>query len=132
MLSYWQEAGRCGRDGRNAFSFIWYDNFTLSLKTTSKCIADIIINIDSTCIRRQIVDLLTVGTKEDTTDTKKCEGCDEQHCQCPPCKCCAVCIKNVLVMKGASIVRIRVEIFFKYRECNDIAGHNACPATITN
>ena len=88
------------RQGFDFFdSFDLYDNFTLSLKTISKCIADIIKNIDSTCIRRRIGDLFTVGTKEDTTDTKKCEGCDEQHRQCPSCKCCAVCINNGLVMK---------------------------------
>ncbi|CAC5389597.1 unnamed protein product [Mytilus coruscus] len=91
VLSYWQEAGRCARDGRDGFSFILYDNFTLSLKTTGKCIRDIIKNT-STCIRRQIENLLTVDNfKEDTTDTKKCEGCDLQHYRCPSCKCCAEC-----------------------------------------
>lgn len=97
------------------------DYLQLRLKTTSKCIADIIKNIDSTCIRRRIVDLLTVGTKEDTTDKKKCEGCDEQQCQCPSCKCCAVCINNVLVMKGASIV---LKNFKKYREIKNDINYN--------
>ncbi|CAG2236210.1 recQ [Mytilus edulis] len=94
VLSYWQEAGRCARDGRDGFSFVLYDNFTLSLKTTGKCIRDIIKNT-STCIRRQIVNSLTVDNfKEDTLDTKKCEGCDLQQCRCPACKCCAECSKN--------------------------------------
>ena len=36
ILSYWQEAGRCARDGRQGFSLILYDDFTLALKTTDK------------------------------------------------------------------------------------------------
>ena len=28
VISYWQEAGRCARDGRAGFSFILYDKFT--------------------------------------------------------------------------------------------------------
>jgi len=30
VLSYWQEADRCARDGRNGFSLILYDHFTIS------------------------------------------------------------------------------------------------------
>jgi superfamily II DNA helicase RecQ len=30
-LSYWQEAGRCARDGRNGFSLILYDHTSLYL-----------------------------------------------------------------------------------------------------
>jgi ATP-dependent DNA helicase RecQ len=39
ILSYWQEAGRCARDGRQGFSLILYDSFTLALKTTDKDMA---------------------------------------------------------------------------------------------
>ena len=29
ILSYWKEAGRCARDGRQGFSLILYEGFTL-------------------------------------------------------------------------------------------------------
>ena len=92
LLSYWQEAGRCARDGRNGLSIVLYDNFTLSLKSTSKDIADIIKN-DRTCIRQQVVDALTVGEKIGM-NTAVCTGCDSAHCDCASCRCCSICIKK--------------------------------------
>ncbi|CAG2235815.1 unnamed protein product [Mytilus edulis] len=41
VLSYWQEAGRCARDGRQGLSLIIYDMFTVSLKNTAKDIAKV-------------------------------------------------------------------------------------------
>jgi hypothetical protein len=40
----------------------------------------------------------------------KCEGCDEHHCQCPSCKCCAVCIKKC---PGHERSKYSVEEFLK-------------------
>lgn len=56
VISYWQEAGRCARDGRQGYALIIYDNFTLSIITTGKGISDIINSADKICIRQQIVD----------------------------------------------------------------------------
>ena len=92
LLSYLQEAGRCARDGRNGLSIVLYNNFTLSLKSTSKDIADIIKN-DRTCIRQQVVDALTVGEKIGM-NTAVCTGCDSAHCDCASCRCCSICIKK--------------------------------------
>ena len=61
VLSYWQEAWRCARDGRQGYALIIYDNFTLSMKSTNKNISDIIKNIDKKCIKQQIIDVLTVA-----------------------------------------------------------------------
>lgn len=36
IISYWQEAGRCPRDGRQGFSLIFFDNFTALLNSTDK------------------------------------------------------------------------------------------------
>lgn len=44
LLSYWQEVGRCARDGRSGWSIVLYDNLILSLKSTSEDIADVITN----------------------------------------------------------------------------------------
>ena len=90
VLSYWQEAGRCARDGRNGFSLIVYDHFTLSLKTTGKDMANIVKNKDNKCIRKEIISLLSVGEVE-KLDTNYCEGCDGPRCTCSACSCCSVC-----------------------------------------
>lgn len=90
VLSYWQEAGRCARDGRNGFSLILYDHFTLSLKTTGKDMANIVKNKDNKCIRKEIISLLSVGEVE-KLDTNHCEGCDGPRCTCSACSCCSVC-----------------------------------------
>ena len=92
LLSYWQEAGRCARDGRSGFSIILYYNFTLSLKSTAKDIVDVIKN-DKTCIRQQVVDALTVGEKT-VLKTTPCIGCESTYCDCGACKCCSVCCKK--------------------------------------
>jgi superfamily II DNA helicase RecQ len=49
ILSYWQEAGRCARDGRHGFSLILFDCFTLALKTTEKDMAAVVKNDSKTC-----------------------------------------------------------------------------------
>ena len=36
ILSYWQEAGRCARDGRHGFSLILFDCLPLRLKQRTK------------------------------------------------------------------------------------------------
>lgn len=90
VLSYWQEAGRCARDGRLGFSLIFYDNFTLAMKNTSKEMGDIIRNLNSRCIREQILEVMTVGDKI-VAKSKPCAGCSVDQCGCAACKCCSVC-----------------------------------------
>jgi superfamily II DNA helicase RecQ len=58
ILSYWQEAGRCARDGRLRFSLILYDGFTLALKITDKAMAAVVKNDSKTCIRKLILETL--------------------------------------------------------------------------
>lgn len=43
IISHWQEAGRCARDGQQGFSMILYDNFTASLKTTDKAMSKMLM-----------------------------------------------------------------------------------------
>lgn len=90
ILSYWQEAGRCARDGRQGLSLILYNNFTLSLKTTTPEVKDMIKNKDNKCIRQQIIDFLSVDDNQ-TMVNKPCDGCDETFCKCSACLCCCVC-----------------------------------------
>ena len=87
VLSYWQEAGRCARDGRVGYSLILYDIFTLSIKSTNKDIANIIKDRRDSkdvaverCVRCRIVDLRTVGEIE-SQEQQSCDGCDSQCCK---------------------------------------------------
>ena len=94
VLSYWQEAGRCARDGRDGLSLILYDGFTLSLKSTAKEMAQILKNTsEEKCIRLQILNHLSAGSKLDII-TKTCRGCESHVCKCQSCRCCSVCAKK--------------------------------------
>ena len=90
VISYWQEAGRCARDGRQGYSLILYDNFTASLKSTNKNMSGIVKNVENKCLRQMILDYFTVSGKEDLKHDK-CQGCESSRCQCNLCQCCSVC-----------------------------------------
>lgn len=89
-ISYWQEAGRCARDGRKGLSLVVFDNFTASLKTTDKTMANIVRNSDKMCIRQAIMDVFTVKERE-IFENKPCTGCEDFFCACSSCRCCSLC-----------------------------------------
>lgn len=90
VLSYWQEAGRCARDGRPGYSYVLYDNFTLSSKGTSKDLKTIILESDG-CYRREILKYLGVSDFDDK-DPIICIGdCGTDRCLCTKCMCCCKC-----------------------------------------
>ena len=90
ILSYWKEAGRCVRDGRQGFSLMLYDGFRLALETTDKDMAAVVKNDFKTCIRQLIVETLG-DEKMPMSQTSSCEGCNLKICLCFSCKCCSVC-----------------------------------------
>ncbi len=92
ILSYWQEAGRCARDGRQGLSLILYDNFSLSLKTTDRDMASI-VKTSEMCLRQQIMDVLTVGERKEIVTTA-CDGCEHDRCVCSACRCCSYCCRK--------------------------------------
>ena len=92
-ISYWQEAGRCARDGRNGYSIILYDNFSASLKTTEKTISEIVKNPHEKCIRKQIMHVFSISDDTEINNVP-CEGCDLPVCSCACCKCCSICLKK--------------------------------------
>ena len=57
VISYWQEAGRCARDGQPGYSLIIYDNFTAALKTTDKDMSQLVKNVAEKCFRVQILNV---------------------------------------------------------------------------
>ncbi|OWF48544.1 uncharacterized protein LOC110452937 [Mizuhopecten yessoensis] len=88
ILSYWQEMGRCARDGRPGYSYVLYDNFTLSCKGTQKDVKSI-VNVE-TCFRKTVLSYL--GDKTDPSVPEVCNGdCDTERCLCAKCLCCSRC-----------------------------------------
>ncbi|CAC5388946.1 recQ [Mytilus coruscus] len=117
VLSYWQEAGRCARDGRQGLSLIIYDMFTVSLKNTAKDIAKIVQNKDNTCIRTQVLSLLSdQKTVASLSVSNICSGCDLQHCDCSYCRCCSVCIEKCPCQKRCFF---NVQIFLNQEHEDD-------------
>ena len=87
-VSYWQEAGRCARDGRQGLSLIVYDNFTAALKTTDKAMASIVKNSKTQCLRQSVLDVFTA---KETIINVQCSGCQDEFCSCQSCRCCSYC-----------------------------------------
>jgi ATP-dependent DNA helicase RecQ len=93
VISYWQEAGRCARDGRCGLSLIMYDNFTASLKSTDKSMAEIVKNSEERCIRKMVLGKFDV-IDTDFSELSVCSGCNEAKCVCTSCNCCSTCAKK--------------------------------------
>lgn len=111
ILSYWQEAGRCARDGRQGFSLILFDRFTLSLKTTEKTIAEVVLNKDNKCIRQQLLNHLAYDEEVCVSlSPESCSGCDLLQCQCSSCKCCSSCIEKCPCQARR---KFNIQTFFK-------------------
>ncbi|KAK6168569.1 hypothetical protein SNE40_021075 [Patella caerulea] len=94
VISYWQEAGRCARDGRPGYSFVLFDNFTMSQRNTSKDIKLIVQNMNNQCIRQLILQYFRPHKLNEMIfyESTICDGCDDEFCQCQACLCCSVCI----------------------------------------
>ncbi|XP_053377011.1 uncharacterized protein LOC128547710 [Mercenaria mercenaria] len=93
VISYWQEAGRCARDGRQGLSLILYDNFTASLKSTNKDMSEIVKSSEIKCLRQMIINHFTVSGKEDISH-HVCSGCKSSPCKCDSCRCCSFCSRK--------------------------------------
>ena len=103
VISFWQETGRCARDGRQGFSLVLYDNFTASLKSTDKNMAQIVRNPAGKCMRQMILDYFSVSD-QGKLDHKSCTGCELEQCKCSHCLCCSVCAKQCPCNKDDSYV----------------------------
>lgn len=91
VVSYWQEAGRCARDGRKGVSLVIFDGFTASLKTTEKAMSSIVVNKEHTCIRQMIMGFFSLSEEHTLCSRERCAGCNAHMCTCESCVCCNVC-----------------------------------------
>ena len=95
-LSYWQEIGRCARDGRDGYAICYAFK-----RSISKCNSDDLKNMlekdeQTQCIRKEVLRTFKLKGIPDiavppTSDMH--ENCNE-HCSCSKCQCCIVCLKS--------------------------------------
>ncbi|KAL3847593.1 hypothetical protein ACJMK2_018496 [Sinanodonta woodiana] len=87
ILSYWQEIGRCARDGRKGL--LPYK--TSMLKTTDINMIEVVKN-RQVCFRRKILDASWITELDKLpTDLKECSTGSCNICSCDKCNCCVNC-----------------------------------------
>ena len=92
VLTYWQEVGRCARDGRTGYALL------LSCPISGKSnIEPAMKNVSSPtsqdCLRQLILNHMKIKGMADI-DLPGCnEACTDiiEKCKCPKCLCCSVC-----------------------------------------
>ena len=96
-LTYWQEVGRCARDGRPGYALCLLDNNTKSQKNTKEDMRNIANKASIACIRRTVLQNFVVQG----VDSKELEQLDEDEGLCLGCQssntdhCCTYCCKYV-------------------------------------
>lgn len=100
-LSYWQEIGRCSRDGKSGTCYLYLYPGALDKRRVDEKMISICKNTQ--CLRIQLLEHLTVTgmnlcriqeLKEREICTKNCDGC-----KCKYCICCSRCIESCLCNK---------------------------------
>jgi superfamily II DNA helicase RecQ len=96
-LSYWQEIGRCARDGRDGFALCYAFQRSIS-KCESDSIKSLFKEDPSKCIRKEVLktfQLKGLLPAKSSTTKKTHDNCGEQSsCHCAKCNCCSVCLQS--------------------------------------
>ncbi|KAJ8321139.1 hypothetical protein KUTeg_001264 [Tegillarca granosa] len=94
-LSYWQETGRCSRDGREGYAVCYAYQ-----RSITKCEDQVLKSCPEggKCLRLTILSCFFLkGMKKDQLDVLKskseCDQLCENICRCQFCSCCCVCWK---------------------------------------
>lgn len=92
-LNYWQETGRCARDGREGYAICYAYS-----RSVTKCEDDSLKLVPESdeCLRYKVLSsfLLDGMNKKELTKIKDktvCEGECSGNCRCSNCMCCIIC-----------------------------------------
>lgn len=109
ILSYWQEVGRCSRDGQPGRAYLYATMMSLrDPERVEQSFIDVCSEIrknEVECLRLSILKFLKLP-KMDTTrlnelqERTTCDGKCEGECSCSMCICCSVCKVNCLCSTG--------------------------------
>ncbi|WAR31107.1 RECQ-like protein [Mya arenaria] len=94
FLSYWQEVGRAGRDGNEAFAVMYpYRRSMMSSVCDKDFAASIAVD---QCLREKTLIALTTCDmkKEDIPQRINCKDNNCIICECDLCRCCSVCFSR--------------------------------------
>ncbi|CAC5401408.1 unnamed protein product [Mytilus coruscus] len=91
VMTFWQETGRCGRDGRQGLCITYpYGRSLLGSEEQLKSILK-----GDICYRRKILSMFTLkGMEKGLLKTKDCESEKCESCSCERCCCCSICFEN--------------------------------------
>ena len=90
VLLYWQEVGRCARDGRQGKAIMCIPPHSHNSKRQEESMYDLVKHSESQCIRKMTLKQLQV---------QGIEGSDIEKC-CHGTQCCSVCDKTVSEKDG--------------------------------
>jgi superfamily II DNA helicase RecQ len=95
-LQYWQEVGRCARDGRPglAVTYAYSQSITTCEDKVMKAVADC-----ASCVRALLLDIFAINADvtAELDALKDKVGCDNEcptTCHCDFCMCCSKCIER--------------------------------------
>jgi superfamily II DNA helicase RecQ len=101
VLDYWQEVGRCGRDGRTGEALVLATKQSLGNKhMTDNSIRELNEHImsDKSCIRLCVLNALYLECmdKDELDKVSRKDDCEalctpSSTCSCQRCSCCSVC-----------------------------------------
>ncbi len=102
VLQYWQEAGRCGRDGRSSIS--WCMAYARSL-TKADAKMKQLVN-EQQCLRSSVLATFLLpgmdSTEMDAVKARHSTSCGQECvdvCNCAMCQCCTTCYANCTCSK---------------------------------
>ncbi|KAJ8304519.1 hypothetical protein KUTeg_018102 [Tegillarca granosa] len=102
-LSYWQETGRCGRDGRPSYAICYAYK-----RSVTKCEDDLLkeTSENNECTRYCILKSLKKNVLEEILKKKECDKKCAELCRCDFCMCCSKCILKCKCLRKVENVRV--------------------------
>ncbi|XP_063416583.1 uncharacterized protein LOC134698773 [Mytilus trossulus] len=100
-MTFWQELGRCARNGSDGYTYTYPYARSLSLCSDKK-MKDLIK--EKGCLRNHILSLFILdGMDEDLPTSSACDVNECDVCKCQMCRCCSNC-KMKCCCKGKDLV----------------------------